>query len=108
MTGLGKLLTYVNVLFGGVYATAQATTQTQACTGTGTCVGSGTHLTNSQNAFAMAVGGGLDIKINKHAAFRPVALDYFLTRLYNPVNSNDHNQNNLRYSAGINFTFGGQ
>ena len=56
----------------------------------------------------MAVGGGLDIKINKHAAFRPVGLDYFLTRLKNPVLQEDHNQHNIRYSAGINFLFGGQ
>ena len=101
----GRVTPYFNILFGGVYAAAQTNTQTQVCSGT-TCA-STTHLTNSQNAFAMAVGGGLDIKVAKHVAFRPIGLDYFLTRLYNPVNANDHNQNNLRYSAGVNFLFGG-
>ncbi|HTP31467.1 MAG TPA: hypothetical protein VMJ75_04785 [Candidatus Acidoferrales bacterium] len=103
----GRVTPYFNILFGGVYAAAQATTQGQVCTGT-SCIPSAVHLTNSQNAFAMAVGGGLDIKVAKHVAFRPIGLDYFLTRLYNPVNANDHNQNNLRYSAGVNFLFGGQ
>jgi hypothetical protein len=36
-----------------------------------------------QTAFAMIVGGGLDIKINKHVSFRPVGLDYYMTRLQN-------------------------
>jgi len=102
-----RVTPYFNILFGGVYASAQATTQTQICTGT-SCVPASAHLTNSQNAFAMAVGGGVDIKVAKHVAFRPIGLDYFLTRMYNPVNANDHNQNNLRYSAGVNFLFGGQ
>jgi len=63
-------------------------------------------LNASQTAFAMTVGGGLDIKINKWASFRPVSLDYFLTRFQNLRSLNDNNQNNLRYSTGFNFTFG--
>jgi hypothetical protein len=62
----------------------------------------------SQTAFAMPVGGGLDIKINKMISFRPVELDYFLTRLQNIRDLNDRNQHNLRYMAGVNFTFGAQ
>jgi hypothetical protein len=62
----------------------------------------------SQTAFAMPVGGGLDIKINKHMSFRPVGLDYFLTRLQNIRDLNDRNQHHLRYTAGVNFTFGAQ
>jgi len=62
----------------------------------------------SQTAFALTAGGGLDIKINKHASFRPVQLEYFLTRFQNYRTANDNNQNNIRYSAGINFTFGAQ
>ncbi|HTS65831.1 MAG TPA: hypothetical protein VMH28_27605 [Candidatus Acidoferrales bacterium] len=102
-----RVTPYLNILFGGVYATAQATTQGQICTGT-TCLPSALHLTNSQNAFAMAVGGGMDVRLGKHVSFRPIGLDYFLTRLYNPVNANDHNQNNIRYSAGLSFLFGGE
>jgi hypothetical protein len=60
----------------------------------------------SQTAFAMAAGGGLDIKINKTVSFRPVELEYFMTRLQNIRDLNDRNQNHLRYMTGINFTFG--
>jgi hypothetical protein len=62
----------------------------------------------NQTAFAMSAGGGLDIKINKHVSFRPIGLDYFLTRLQNLRTAGDNNQNNLRYTTGINFTFGAQ
>lgn len=102
-----RVTPYLNILFGGVYATAQATTGAQICTGT-SCVPASAHLTNSQNAFAMVVGGGIDVRLAKHVSFRPIGLDYFLTRLHNPVDSTDHNQNNLRYSAGISFLFGGE
>jgi hypothetical protein len=54
----------------------------------------------------MTAGGGVDIKIAKHVNFRPIQLEYFLTRLENLRSGNDNNQNNLRYSAGFNFTFG--
>jgi hypothetical protein len=54
----------------------------------------------------MTAGGGLDIKITKHVNFRPIQLEYFLTRLQNLRSGNDNNQSNLRYSTGFNFTFG--
>jgi hypothetical protein len=105
----GRVNPYFNTLFGGVWAGASAAKTVTPCTGTscGTPTDAGRYA-GSLNAFAMAIGGGLDIKINKHAAFRPIGLDYFMTRLHNPLDQSDHNQNNLRYSAGINFTFGGQ
>jgi hypothetical protein len=63
-------------------------------------VASGTH-------FAMLAGGGLDIRVSKHMSFRPFEVDYFLTRM--PALTGNHtNQNNLRYSAGVNFQFGAQ
>src|SRR5262245_46767184 len=65
-------------------------------------------LNASQTAFAMTAGGGLDIKINKWVSFRPIGLDYFLTRFQNFRTGSDNNQNNLRYTAGFNFTFGGE
>ena len=64
--------------------------------------------TTQQTGFAMAAGGGLDIKINRHISFRPIALDYYLTRLQNLRTQDDNNQNNLRYTTGFNFTFGAQ
>jgi opacity protein-like surface antigen len=65
-------------------------------------------LNASQTAFAMTVGGGLDIKLNKHVSFRPAAVDYFMTRLQNLRTLGDNNQNNFRYTVGFNFNFGAQ
>jgi hypothetical protein len=62
----------------------------------------------SQTGFAFALGGGLDLKITKHVSFRPVELEWALTRLQNLRTANDNNQHNLRYMAGFNFTFGAQ
>ena len=65
-------------------------------------------LEASQTAFGMAIGGGLDIKINRWVSFRPIGLDYFMTRFQNLRSLNDNNQHNLRYTTGFNFTFGGE
>jgi outer membrane protein OmpA-like peptidoglycan-associated protein len=56
----------------------------------------------------MTAGGGLDIRISKHVSFRPIGVDYYLTRLQNLRTANDNNQNNIRYSGGFNFWFGGE
>jgi len=56
--------------------------------------------------FAMVAGGGIDIKIGKHFAFRPVEEDYLLTRFPTILTQNDTNRNHFRYSAGVNFMFG--
>lgn len=56
------------------------------------------------DAFAMAVGGGVDIPIHKNVSFRPAEIDYLLTRFTNQFTNS--NQNNFRYSAGIVFSFG--
>jgi hypothetical protein len=54
-------------------------------------------------AFAMDFGGGVDIPLNKKVSFRPVQIDYLLTR-YSNAFTKTNNQNNFRYSAGIVFT----
>jgi hypothetical protein len=59
-----------------------------------------------QVAFAFLAGGGADIRISKHVSFRPIQADYYMTRIKNMQNFDDDHQNNFRYSAGINFTFG--
>jgi hypothetical protein len=61
-----------------------------------------------QTAFAQAYGGGIDIRISKHVSFRPIELDYYMTRLQNYRSGNDNNQHNLRYMTGLNFSFGAQ
>jgi len=63
-------------------------------------------LQAERTGFAMLVGGGLDIKVSKHIALRPIGADYYLTRLPSFVTGNDSNKNHFRYSAGVNFLFG--
>ena len=68
---------------------------------------SATNVNTSNNAFAMAVGGGVDIRINKTISIRPFQMDYLLSRFGNSlIPGGYHNQNNFRYAAGINLTFG--
>ena len=54
----------------------------------------------------MAFGGGVDIPISKVFQFRPVEIDYLMTDFTNQFNNSS--QHNFRYSAGVNFTFGGR
>jgi opacity protein-like surface antigen len=67
-----------------------------------------------QTNFAMAAGGGLDIKLTRHVVLRPIQLDYYLTRFETPNilsptgTTSNRNQNNLRYAAGIMFNLGGE
>lgn len=58
----------------------------------------------SNNGFAMAIGGGFDIKVRPHIAIRPGQFDYFLTRYQWPV-LGINNQSNFRYQAGLVFPF---
>jgi opacity protein-like surface antigen len=66
----------------------------------------GATLQADRTGFAMLVGGGLDIKVSKHVALRPIGADYYLVRLPNFVTGDDTNKNHFRYSAGVNFLFG--
>jgi len=62
---------------------------------------------STQHPFAMSLGGGLDIVVNKHFALRVGEADFMLTRFTN-IWTNTNNQHNFRYLAGGVFTFGGQ
>ena len=55
--------------------------------------------------FSMALGGGIDLPLTKHIQFRPVEVDYLLTRFSNQF-TKTNNQNTFRYCAGFNVTFG--
>lgn len=57
-------------------------------------------LTVTDNAFAMAIGGGADYKVTSHVAIRLIQADYLYTKF-----GNTH-QNNARIQAGIIFRFG--
>jgi opacity protein-like surface antigen len=59
-------------------------------------------LSYSRSALSVAVGGGLDLRVNDHFAVRAFQADYLMTRFY------DERQNNLRLSAGIVFLLDNQ
>jgi len=112
---------YAQILFGG--ATRAVSRKLDVVTGSNIPVfpvvtphdlfpGADTEITAqvsaTQTAFAMAVGGGLDWKLAKRFSFRPIAVDYVLTRFPSLLTGDNHNQNSLRVTIGAVFTFGAQ
>jgi outer membrane protein OmpA-like peptidoglycan-associated protein len=100
------------VLFGGVYATTSVAVSGLEVVNPLVPVVNPLQVTArvgaSQTAFAMVAGGGLDIRVSRHVTFRPIEVDYYLTRLQNLRTDGDNNQNNIRYSGGVTFWFGGE
>ena len=100
------------MLFGGAYSTASAQVNLLG----GAVIPPGIVLPSpvtarvnaSNTGFAMMAGGGLDIKVSKHIALRPIGADYYLTRIPSLLTGDTSNRNNFRYSAGINFLIGAQ
>ncbi len=77
----------------------------------------GVSASNNNNGFAMVVGGGIDLRLNRTITIRPVEADYLLTRFGStfvpPASTglpsiSTLNQNSFRYLAGVDFTFGGK
>ena len=110
-----RWMPFAQALFGGARATS-STTVTLLPGGIvfpppGLLVPPGTlqpvdaELRAERTGFAMLIGGGLDIKVSKHIALRPIGADYYLARLPSFVTGNDTNRNHFRYSAGVNFLF---
>ena len=60
-------------------------------------------LSASDSAFAMAFGGGLDVKAARIVSARVIQVDYLFTK-----HGTAMHQNNVRVSAGVVFQFGGQ
>lgn len=87
---------YGEALFGGAYTNVY-TNFFKAASITG--------VSASNNGFAMAFGGGVDLGISQHVAFRPVQLDYLRTR-YQWQTLGINHQNNIRYEAGLVFAWG--
>ena len=58
----------------------------------------------SANAFATALGGGVDLNFNKHIGWRLFQGEYLLTKFHDGF---DNSQNNLRAATGLVFHFGG-
>src|SRR5581483_4270896 len=87
---------YGQALFGGAYTNVYSNFFKAA---------SITGVSASNNGFAMAFGGGVDLGITEHVAFRPVQLDYVRTR-YQWQALGINNQNNVRYEASVVFAWG--
>ena len=60
----------------------------------------------SQNNFAAAFGGGLDVNVSNRFAVKPIQLEYLMTQASTGAGNLNFVQNNLRYSAGVVFRFG--
>jgi len=105
---------FVQALFGGAYSTTSARIFLLPAIGPLLPPGVilppdlpvSARLHASFTGFAMLVGGGLDIRINKRIAFRPIGADYYLTRLPSLQAGDQTSRNNFRYSAGFNFLVG--
>jgi hypothetical protein len=110
-----RFLPYVQCLLGGAYSTTSTAIAVFPVVpisgpfGNGVVVGTepiSARVNASNTGFALLAGGGLDIKLGKHVAFRPFEASYYLTRIPSLVSGNITNRNNFRYAAGVNFLFG--
>jgi outer membrane protein OmpA-like peptidoglycan-associated protein len=61
---------------------------------------------NSQNAFAVAAGGGVDMVLTKNVAWRVAQLDYLMTSFSGPAVAASGRQNNFRAGTGLVLRFG--
>jgi opacity protein-like surface antigen len=96
----GKLQPFGEALFGAAHSNLYAQIY-NAQTGL-------TSASSNNNAFAMQFGGGLDYALTPHIQLRPVEVDYLYTRFGINGTSYTGAQNNFKYFAGVNFTFGGK
>ncbi|HUJ82694.1 MAG TPA: outer membrane beta-barrel protein [Candidatus Acidoferrales bacterium] len=95
----GRWTPFVHALFGGAHASgSSAVTDGGARVRPEQTVG---FVSGSENAFAMALGGGLDVNATKHIGIRLIQADYLMTRF--GVEHSSDTQNNARISAGVVF-----
>jgi hypothetical protein len=89
---------FVEAMFGGAHSNVAGNLEKD-------CAGCVVVRSPSNNAFDFIIGGGIDIPITKSISFRPVELDLALTRFGNAFTKGNNNQSNLRYQAGVVFSF---
>ena len=106
----GVTSVFVHGLFGGTHYT-RSISLAPSVNPLGTVDTTSQRAEGSKDAFSMAWGGGIDIKLHHNIALRPIQLDYYMTRFQplfinglGDVNGNN-NQHHLRYSAGVAFRF---
>ena len=89
---MSRITPYAQALFGGARV---STSLTDPVTGNAF----------AENGFAMAYGGGVDVRLTNHVYVKPFQLDYLMTQTPN-IWSPNGNQNSMRFSAGVVFRFG--
>jgi opacity protein-like surface antigen len=80
----------------------------KGCKGKSCCstVAAGSEVQSpTNNAFALAIGGGIDIAVSEHFAIRLVDADYELTRFGNNFTGGNNSQSNFRFQTGVQFRF---
>ena len=90
--GSGNFEPFGEFLFGGAHDSITVTNPTPPPA----------KITTTDNAFAMAIGGGADYKMTSSVAIRLAQFDYLYTKF------GSKHQNNFRVQAGIVFRFGGR
>ena len=85
--GLKRITPFVHALFGYEQTAAKLT---------------GTTLQGSSSSYAMAFGGGIDVKVSRRMAIRLFQAEYYRPQAFGT------SQNNLRVSTGVVFRFGGR
>lgn len=104
----GLSSTMYTYLFGprvSLRKSSRVTPFAQALFGGGRLNASTSGVNAGENAFSMALGGGVDVSVGSHFAIRLVQADYLLTR-FASVTGSSVTQNNARISAGLVFRFG--
>jgi outer membrane protein OmpA-like peptidoglycan-associated protein len=62
--------------------------------------------TGNQSAFAIAMGGGVDMVLTKNLAWRVAQMDYFMTNFSGPALGGNARQDNFRIGTGLVARFG--
>lgn len=94
----GRWQPFAEVLPGGAHSNFYAT----ACRNfTFICAG----RSPSNNAFALAIGGGVDVLVSEKIAIRIVDANYQMTRFGNNFTGGNNTQSNFRFQTGIQFHF---
>lgn len=99
----GRWILFGQTLFGGAHASASATVLGPSARVRPQGLVPLFYASGSTNAFAMAIGGGLDANITGHFGVRVIQAEYLMTR-FGVVHSAD-TQHNARISTGVVFRF---
>jgi opacity protein-like surface antigen len=99
-----RVTPFVHALFGEVQGSTISDVTSALCPAPGPCPGGGS-LISSETVFAMALGGGLDVKVNKHLWVRLIQVDY-VRQNFSQSDSSNGAVNAPRISAGVVFRLG--